>query len=241
MNKTCNVSIVLLKHLTEHQLLKQYAYFIRFKYHFSNSLYYKFNANKLARLNGITHKVSKKVIMNFLSRGWCRLEHGHLKFVSLKELCEIEKVVSKTKIKITVNINDHKQIKLMFQRLLLEDNLRKQEFMCKIKRDLLNPIRLKLQASAGISEKTGETADQPMISVYRLAQLLNCSPTSAQKVKQAFQILKWFEFKRNIQCVASNVTKFAFAKAFRPYFDRSIFYFKGVVYKSGPCQVYKLV
>jgi hypothetical protein len=245
MTNTCNISFALLKHLTDSAQLKQYAYFIRFKYQFSNSLYYKFNANKLARLNGITHKVSKKVIMNFLSRGWCRLEHGHLKFATLQQLCKIEKVESKTTIKISVDINDHKQIKLMLQRVLLEDNLRKQEFICTIKRDLINPTNLKAHKSARkkaqrLDIQPGETANQPMISVYRLSQLFNCSKASAQRIKQQFQKLRWFEFLRQIHRIASGITKLAYKKSFQPYFDKSVFYFKGAVYQSMPCLVYRM-
>jgi len=240
---TLKLNIKFIQHLTQNDLLGCFYYFIRLKYKYSNSLYYNFNINKIAKSSSISHSAMSRKINFFLSRGWCYIDRGHLKFVSISNLYKIEKLEVKTYNKVLINLQSKKQTILSFQRLLLEDNIRKQKFIIRKKQDLINPTNLKDYKSArkwAANQKTkisGEIADTISISVSGLANLFHCSNTTAQRIKEQFKKNNWFDFIRQIKPMAYQVTKKAFKKYFQPYFDRSVFYFKGIVYLSSPCQV----
>lgn len=239
-------NISLLRQLISSGLLNQYCYYLKLKHRFSNSLYYNFNINKVARVQGISHCCTKKKVNELMKRDWCYVEHGHLKFRTIKEICTIEKLNVKLLTSVTLDINKPlREIKLALQRIILDDNIRKQEFIIGIKRDLYNPTKLKAHKAAKrkadkLSSIPGEIAQPPMISVHGLATLFHCSPTTAQRIKKDFQRMRYFDFYKQIHCIASAITKTVYKKVFQPYFPKSVFYFKGCVYQSMPSLVVRV-
>lgn len=232
------ITISLVKHLAKEQLLTDYWYYLKFKHRFAKSIYYNYTVNKVSRSNSISHNAAKRRLNTFLSRGWCYLQDGHLRFVDLWKLCEIEKVKATRDKGTEINLVKLEKGKLQLQRLILEDNLRKQEYIINIKQNLINPTNLKAYKSARKKAKAlnvpGEPADAPMISVSGMASLYHCSKTTAQRIKSRFREFRWFDFIKQISILAVQVTKKAFKKYFSPYFDRSVFHFKGIVYRCTP-------
>jgi hypothetical protein len=241
-----NSNLALLRQLISHGLLNHYCYYLKLKHKYSNSLYYNFNINKIARVGGISHSCVKRKVNTLMQRGWCFTEHGHLKFRSISEICAIEKLTVKLFISISIDLTKPlKETKLALQRIILDDNIRKQEFIISIKQDLHNPTELKAHKAAKrkaskLSSIPGEIAQPPMISVHGLANLFHCSPTTAQRIKTDFRRLRYFDFYKQIHCIASAVTKAAYKKAFQPYFSKAVFYFKGCVYQSMPSLVVRV-
>lgn len=232
------ITISLVKHLAKHELLTDYWYFLKFKHRFGKSIYYNYTVNKVSRLNSISHNLAKRRLNTLLSRGWCYLQDGNLRFVDLWKLCEIEKVKATKYIKLEINLIKLETGKLQLQRLILEDNLRKQEYIIAIKQSLFNPTNLSSYKSARKKAKaldkdiTGEIADAPMISVSGMASLYHCSKTTAQRIKERFREFRWFDFIKQISILAVQVTKKAFKKYFFPYFNKSVFHYKGIVFRS---------
>lgn len=244
MNTKITTNLPLLRHLIQKDLLGQYSYFLRFKYQFTNSLYYNFNINRISKIHGISHACTKRKLNFFLKAGWCFVEHNHLKFVSLKQLCLIEGVVSKCPNSIEIRTNC-KEIKRALQRIILEDDIRKQEFICRIKQDLNNPTNLKAykaakRKAARYNVLPGEIAEAPMISTQRMSTLFHCSNTTAINIKRDFIRYKWFGFLKQTEVLATGVSNFNFKKFWRPYYNNAVYLFKSVVYRSKPSLVYKM-
>jgi hypothetical protein len=244
-NIKMKVTVSLVKHLAQEHLLTDYWYFLKFKHCYGKSIYYNYTVNKVSRSNSISHNSAKRRLNTFLSRGWCYLQNGHLRFVNMWQLCEIEKVKAKRYINVEINLTKLETGKLQLQRLLLEDNLRKQEYIIGIKQDLINPTNLKAYKSARRRAKVlgiqpGETADPPMISVNGMASLYHCSNTTAQRIKDRFRKFRWFDFVKQISILATQVTTKAFKKYFSPYFNKSVFHFKGIVFRSTPSRILRV-
>jgi hypothetical protein len=238
-------NIALIRHLSFKGILTQYSYFLLFKYKYSNSLYYRFNINRVAKANRISHHCAQKRINGFLQRGWCYIEHGHLKFISLSALCKLEKVDAKTTNLIQIG-STHKELKLSLQAILLDDHVRKQEYVRDLQRDLNNPTNLKSYKSAirrakRLGIQPGDNASELItMSVSRMASIYNCSLSAAHRIKRQFQKHRWFDFIKQTERLAENVTKFMFLKFFRPYFDKSVYLYKGIVYKMSASIIMRL-
>lgn len=238
------LNIKLLHYLVQNKLLNSYCYFLKFKYHFSNSLYYNYSLSSFREIHGHTRRTITKLVALFLKRGWCRMEGQHLRFISLSELCSVEGLNVKAFTKATINIKNLRTAKLQLQRLLFEDSLRKQEYVMRRKSDLQNPKTLTAYKSACRWQRQqlpGESSSMLVTTLHKMSKIYNCSITTANRIKQKFKDSRYYDFFRQFSKIASGVSKISYLRAFLAYKPGSLFYFKGTVYKSEPSRVVRLM
>ena len=197
----------------------------------------------MCKVVGHSRKTVQHHVSFFLKRGWCRIEHGHLKFISLEDLCSCEGLEYNSFIKTAADPADVKNIKLRLHQLLFEDNLRKQEYVMRMKDNLINPKNLSAYKTARAWQRTkantGARSSSLTISIARLSTLFNCSKSTAARIKQKFKDLGWYEFIRQFSIVAINISDYSFMKGIKPYVIGS-FLKKNVAWRSEPSRVIRL-
>lgn len=119
-------------------LLNYVCKFIVYKYAF-HSIIYNYSASKAFKLNRViwSEDTIRSHVKLFLKHGWCKIENGHLVFLSKKELNETVKLVSCTEkvkddycnhyYKINCDLN-YKEIRKHLYNALLTRKLRQMKF-----------------------------------------------------------------------------------------------------------------
>ena len=155
-----------------------------------------------------------------------------------------ENVTAKSKTWFECSDGEIKQIKLQLQKLLFEDNLRKQEYVMRMRNNLHNPKNLNAYKSALRWRRNqiqpGERSSNLTISLAGMSTLFRCSLTTANRIKQKFRDFGWYEFFKQFSVVAHNISQTGFEKGIKPYFNGSVFYRNGKVYRSEASMVYRL-
>jgi hypothetical protein len=237
-------NIALLKHLVATGKLTRYCYFVKFKAHFSNSLYYNYSAGNLAKIHGHGIRTVQNQVDFFLKHDWCWIDRGHLKFRSLTDIIRIEKLDARSFTKTNIDVTNVRAARIQLLRLLFEDNLRKQEFIMRMKSNLHNPKDLKAHKSAvrwGRKQLSpGVRSSSLTISLARMSSLFNCSLTTANRIKQKFKDAGWYEFFRQFSVLARNISTTAFNRGIRPQLGPSVFLRNSIVYRSEPSRVERL-
>jgi hypothetical protein len=245
LNKlTFKTNIALVRHLVASGKLTRYCYFVKFKAHFSNSLYYNYRAGNLAKIHGHGNRTTRQQIDFFLKHNWCWIDRGHLKFRSLTEIIQIEKLDARSFTKTNIDVTNIKAAKLQLQKLLFEDHLRKQEYVIRQKNNLRDPKNLKDHKSAlrwrRKSTTPGERSSHLCATLAGMSNLFNCSLTTANRIKQKFRSQGWYEFFKQFTIVARNVTIAAFNRGIRPQYGLSTFLRNGIAYRSEPSRVIRV-
>lgn len=232
-----------MQHLIAEDLLTDYCYFAIIKSKFKNSLYYNYTYTKLKQINGFSKNLLRRKIEKYIRFGWCTVVNGHLKFESVVVICQIESIKAVVYQNCEIETDNVKDLKLSLQRMLFEDNLRKQEYVMKRRNDLTNPntlADLKRAKRYFRKNEIGESSVNLTTSNVTLARLFQCSPSSAARIKKLFVFREWYAFQRNFTVLGTGISQYAFQRGISPYIQKGVFYFKGGVYKSLPSSVIRL-
>ena len=232
-----------MQHLVAEGLLTDYCYFAIIKSKFKNSLYYNYTYTKLKQINGFSRNLLQRKIEKYLRNGWCTIVNNHLKFESVAVICQRESIKAVVYQNCEIATDNVKDLKLSLQRMLFEDNLRKQEYVMKRRNDLTNPNTLAdLKRAKRFFRKNeiGESSATLITSNVTLARLFQCSLSAAARIKKLFLLREWYAFQRNFTVLGTGISQYAFSKGIAPYIQKGVFYFNGAVYKSLPSTVIRL-
>ena len=202
MHKTVNTHHLLIQTLQERGLLKDYAYFLKFKYLFSSSQLNKGNRAKLSRLTGVSDKTVRVKIAKFIRMGWIRKDAGgNFVFIKLSKLYRnyyLPHSKSQRTCKIVLGQTDKvREIKIKLASKLLEANLLRQEYVLKLKheavsspeksgllwskdRNLLHNYRNNLKNVKGLKKR--ENA-KTVLSCKSFGRMLGLSTSSGHAIK----------------------------------------------------------
>jgi len=169
---------LLISELQDKDLLRDYAYFIKFKYTFSSSQLNNGNRANLSRLTGLSDKTVRVYIAKFLRRGWIRKDGDHFVFIKLSRLYrnyQLPYTQSQRTCMIALGRKDSiRDIKTKLASKLIEANITRQEYVLRLK---------KLALSS--SERRGlcKPKDNILLSIYTKGHI-NFDPMSEEPAKE---------------------------------------------------------
>lgn len=121
----------IINHLSERNLIRTYAYFLKFKYVFSSSRLHRGNKAKLSRITGVSEKNVRIQIGKMRELGWIKEVNGDYIFISKNEMyglydLDLKKRTFKCKI-LTSSDDSIKNIITKLSSKLIEWNIKKQQ------------------------------------------------------------------------------------------------------------------
>lgn len=131
-------NIQLIQVLTDNELLRKYAVFLRFKHTYSNSCIYNYSIKGLSCKLGLSRTSIRNNIQFFIDNGWAEMHGNNLMFISHKRLLQLYKIKLTKSIKLKKTTCVTKIVNnLRFE--LLKNKQRQFEFLKKVSRDLIDP------------------------------------------------------------------------------------------------------
>ncbi len=243
--KTVNTHDLLISAIAEKQLLRTYAYYLKFKYQFSSSRLNGANRCQLSRLTGVSEKTVRIQVNKMILLGWAKHEGQDLVFVSLKTIYKKFRLpykrlqyVCKIGIKVFESVGD---IITKLASRLVEANLYRQRYILEVKQMRYS------SSSKGLNSKDKEIlskyANEPFgmseahdttMSCKRFGSLIGRSRSVGYLLKKKMQEMGLIEVLPNISLVRD--VRFIyplFLKMKNKYPEQNLFYSKGKVFTRG--------
>lgn len=197
MNKiTVNSNHALLEYLAKNELLRTYAYFIKFKYLFSSSRLNKGNRAKISRMTGLSDKTVRTYIKEMLKLEWCIEDNGDIVFRKRQDLYSMYDLPKhKATFKCRVFIDSEDSIPVIMKKLaprVIEANLIRQEVFIRKRRGHSynsivnergkdnNNYRIR---NGNYSLTTSGVSSKPLISCWGIGRLFGRSRTFGHSLK----------------------------------------------------------
>jgi len=213
--KTVNTHALLIGELLERDLLRDYAYFLKFKYTFSSSQLNKGNRAKLSRLTGVSDKTVRVYIAKFIRLGWIRKDGGNYVFIRLARLYRNYQLpYSRMQQRCKITIDNLEPIGVIITKLaskLIEANLLRQEYVLSLKH-----VSLSSSEKRGLSPKDRNLLDiytrnvqmksgnkETVLSCKTFGSILGKSKSSGHAYKQHMVDLGLIEAERRYKVVGS--------------------------------------
>lgn len=132
-NQTISTNHYLTSYLAENDLLRTYAYFLKFKYLFSSSRLNNGNRAELSRLSGFSDKTVRMKVGEMRRLGWIKEDRGDFIFKSAYDICKLHNLaVSKRYWKTKMILADRDAIIDVIAKLastLVEASLIRQQYI----------------------------------------------------------------------------------------------------------------
>lgn len=222
------VNVNLIQCLSDNNLLRHYAVFLRLKHIHVNSKVYNYSINRLSRQSGISRNGLRKYMEFFIANKWVRPEGDDIIFIGTGKL----KALYGIKIRWDIKIERSTSINTILSSLryqILINKQRKFNYIKKIATNRSNPQgKGALQAyKRAIKSKyvIGEGIDYLKITIKSLSKLLNVSTSSVSRLIKKYEILG----KAKVIRIKHLALRFGRLKPVSLYCPEGYFFSKGYV------------
>jgi len=184
-------NIKLIQHLSDNNLIRYYAVWLRLKHMHVNSIVYNHSLSKLSSQSGISRNGLRKYIKFFIQKNWITQQDNNILFISHTKFKALNGIKFNREIKITKSsLIQTITNNLRFE--ILKEKQRKFNYVKSVISNRNNPTgknalkkyksSIKAIKNLQCNITTGEAPTNLTISLNKLSKLLNISPSSISRL-----------------------------------------------------------